>query len=135
MVTKMNVRFDDSLPKLCEFISKEMGIDLLSRSAILRDAGGRLSIVLPERIGESRLVSLESKLKSELKAYARPDGTISDISYPGAERLLSEAARQPITNVQDFSIKLLERRIVGSDWLRSPTATATKTPRIVFTSL
>jgi hypothetical protein len=134
-VTAMAIRFDDSLPKLCGLVSEDVGKDLLSRSAVVRDAGGRLSIILPERIDERNLESLDSKIRVELGPYARQDGAVVGFGHPGAERLLKEASRQPVTKVGDFSVKLLDRRIVGSDWLRSPVATATKTPRIVFTSL
>jgi hypothetical protein len=131
----MTVRFDDGLPDLCEFISEEFGTELLSRSAILRDASGRLSIVLPERKTESELESVASRLKTALGPYARPDGAIVDSEYPGAQRLLDEAGWRPTTTVGRFSVKLLDRRIIGSDWLRTPAAVSGKTPRIVFASL
>lgn len=131
----MITRFDDGLPRLCEFISEEFGAELLLRSAILRDAGGRLSIVLPERKAESELERLALKLSGALGAYARPDGAILDSEYPGAQGLLDEAGRRPTTTVGSFSVKLLDRRIVGSDWLRPPAAARGKAPRIVFASL
>jgi Mrp family chromosome partitioning ATPase len=82
-----------------------------------------------------QLANLDAKIRIELEAYARPDGAIVDSEYPGAQRLLDEASRQSVTKVGDFSVKLLDRRIVGAEWLRNPVATAVKMPRIVFSSL
>lgn len=133
--TVMTTRFDDSLPRLCEFVSNEFGTGILSRSAILRDAGGRLSIVLPERVNEPELERSALALSAAIGAYARQDSVIVDAEYPGAQRLLNEAGQRPPTTVGRFAIQLLDRRIVGSDWLRSPTDAFGKTPRIVFASL
>ena len=131
----MTTRFDDSLPKLCEFVSEEFGAELLSRSAILRDAGGRLSLILPESKAEQEIEQLDSKLKAVLGAYARSDGAIVNVDQPGARRLLDEASRQPATMIAGHSVKLIDRRIIGSDWLRAPIETSSKIPRIVFASL
>ncbi|WP_298280131.1 AAA family ATPase [uncultured Bradyrhizobium sp.] len=131
----MKIRFDDSLPRLCELICAWSGNDLLSRSAVVRDAGGRLAIVLPVNVDELKLEELKDSIRASLGAYARPDDPIVDTAYPGAQRLLEEASRQAVTKVGPYSVRLLDRRVVGSDWLRSPAATATEVPRFVFSSL
>ncbi|MDP1869198.1 MAG: AAA family ATPase [Bradyrhizobium sp.] len=131
----MTIHFDDSLLKLCGVVSQWFGGELLARSAIIRDAGGRLSIVLSDRPDEVQRDEAEVELKAELGAYARPDGVIVDAEYPGAQRLLEEAAQQPKIEIGGHFVRLLDRRIVGAEWLRNPAATATKMPRIVFASL
>lgn len=131
----MPIHFDESLPKLCQLISQEVGTELLSRSAIVRDAGGRLFIVIPAQIEQYQKERLTSKLLSELGCYVRQDSPMADISYPGAGRLLEEAAKQPYIRIGELSVKLLDRRIVGSEWLRSPSPIDPKIPRIVFSSL
>lgn len=129
------VHFDDSLPKLCDLILREVGVEALLRAAVVRDASGRLSVVLANESSEARLKKLRAKISATLGPYARPDDPIVDVNHPGAQRLLEEAVAQPGTRVGNYSVKLLDRRIVGSDWLRKPAGTATKIPRFVFSSL
>ena len=51
----MTVRYDDSLPCFVRQLVNIFGVDLIQRTVIVRDAGGRLSAVLPERITSERL--------------------------------------------------------------------------------
>lgn len=131
----MVIRFDDSLHAFCGMISHAVGTELLSRSAFVRDAGGRLSVVLPNQADEDQLDNLSAALRGQLGQYVRPDDPVTNLRFPGAQRLLDEAANQPAMRVGEYSIRLLDRRIVGSDWLRRPASTATKMPRFVFSSL
>jgi hypothetical protein len=134
-VNGMVIRFDDSLQAFCGMISHAVGTELMSRSAFVRDAGGRLSVVLPNQADEDQLDKLSASLRGQLGQYVRPDDPVTSLRFPGAQRLLDEAANQPTVRVGEYSIRLLDRRIVGSDWLRRPASTATKMPRFVFSSL
>ncbi|HXH43807.1 MAG TPA: hypothetical protein VNK51_08175 [Bradyrhizobium sp.] len=132
----MATHFDESLPRLCELVAERFGDELLSRASILRDAGGRLSLILPEPKPAEEIELLESKLKASLGAYARPDGVVVNSDYPGAETLLEEAGQQPITIVGPHSVRLLDRRVIGLEWLRDAAVVPSgKVPRIVFSSL
>jgi Mrp family chromosome partitioning ATPase len=131
----MPVRFDDSLPQFVNVLSSVFGKDVLADSAIVRDAGGRLSAVLPIEFGSSQQATAEAELHKVVGAYARPDGLLIDASSPGAAPLLREARSRAPSAIGELRFRLLDRRIVGSDWLMPPARSATKVPRVVFTSL
>jgi Mrp family chromosome partitioning ATPase len=128
-------RFDDSLPRLCSVAVRYVGEDGLSASAVIREAAGRLSLVLSKAIESPRLEALTKELRDQLGRYAREDRLVADLREPGAEQLLSEAMSEPPINVDGWAIHLLDRRIVGADWLRLPSPSGSKVPRIVFSSV
>jgi cellulose biosynthesis protein BcsQ len=120
---------------LVAFAAEHFGKDNLGESAIIRDAGGRLAIVVPLSIDERQRKEIEAELREKLGEYARPEAPIVDLTSPGARRLLHEAKTSAPIAVGTFQIRLLDRRIVGADWLRPPAETAPGIPRLVFTSL
>src|SRR5258708_2398248 len=131
----MKVRFDDSLPRFAELIATRFGAEILAQSAVIRDGGGRLAVILPRRFDATVIGEAETEVRNALGAYARSERPIADVESPGAQRLLEEAkARAPIA-VDSFKVRLLDRRIVGADWLVPPARSATGVPRIVFSSL
>jgi hypothetical protein len=131
----MVVRFDDSLPQLAAIVARLFDGALLSDAAFVRDVGGRLSVALPRQIEPLKLDAAETEIRTVLGGYARPDWVIRDSESLGAQRLLREASELPPIAVGEFKIRLLDRRIVGSDWLKPPTASAAGIPRVTVTSL
>ena len=91
--------------------------------------------MLPIQLSESDKEALAKDLQMALGHYARPDRSVSLIGEHGAERLLEEASNQPQSQIGKWAVRVLDRRIVGADWLRSPAPSATRVPRIVFFSL
>lgn len=131
----MTVRYDESLPNFVRQIVETFGVDMIERTVIVRDAGGRLSALLPEKIEPERLKEATLKVSVELGSYARPDRALADIDSPGVSRLIDEAdGISPIT-VNGYKIRVIDRRIVGADWLRPPVSSSGGIPRIVFASL
>lgn len=131
----MTVRYDDSLPCFVRQLVNIFGVDLIQRTVIVRDAGGRLSAVLPERITSERLNDAIHKVSTELENYARPDRLIADIESPGASSLIKEATGVSPITINGQKIRIIDRRIVGADWLRPPVNSSEGIPRIVFASL
>lgn len=131
----MNVMFDDSLPKLCEVAARHLRENLLTSSVVIREAAGRLSLIVAAELEPSVLAALDSELRTELGQYARPDRVVSDVRSPSSQKLLDEAMSLPAIAVGGRRIHVLDRRIVGADWLRSPGTNSSKIPRIVFSSL
>ena len=131
----MPIRFDASLPTFVKILADRFDVDMLSRTAVVRDASGRLSAVLPESASPDVLEAVEVEIRQRLEGYARPDLVIRDAKAIGAQRLLEEAARVAPLAVEGVSVHLLDRRFVGPDWLKPPTPTTTGVPRIVFASL
>src|SRR5208283_4659403 len=104
----MAVRFDSSLPRLCEIAAKHIGADVLSRSAIIRDSTGRLSMVLPIKLEKLDLETFSNALRETLGNYARPDRIVSDIGERGSQRLLDEAEQQPLIKVSNWTVRVLD---------------------------
>jgi hypothetical protein len=135
MTAMPNVLFDDSLPRLAEVIRRMLGDDALQKGVVLRDATGRLSFLAPTGAasGDER-AQVTQALNDALGSYARPDQVIAYRDDPGVNRLLQDPSRLPL-QVGALFCQLLDRRIVGSGWLDSPTEEAKGPPRIVFASL
>jgi cellulose biosynthesis protein BcsQ len=133
----MVMRFDTSLPTLVKILVDRFGSGPVSRAAVVRDASGRLSVVLRDPIASETLEAVKDEIGRGLGAYARPDGAIRDANAFGAQPLLDEAeAGQGVSLMVDgVAVRLLDRRFVGPDWLKPPAPTATGIPRLVFTSL
>lgn len=131
----MTTRFDDSLPRLAKIVVDLFGADELAESAVVRDAGGRLSIVLRMDLSADRRKGAESEIRKVLGGYARPDQVVSDINGSDSYQLLEEASLIPPISIGDFKVRVLDRRVVGADWLRAPASLATRVPRIVLASL
>jgi len=131
----MAVRFDDSLIRLVELAVERFGTAELVDAVVVRDAGGRLSLVLAGALPSEMLSSVEHDLKAALGGYARLDFVIRDKNGPGSRRLLEEATAVPPISVGGHLIRVLDRRIVGADWLRPPAPSATCLPCLVFASL
>lgn len=130
----MKIRFDDSLPALAKLIANEFDKRALSQGVVIRDITGRLMFVLPKEIDSTRLNEVSTKLKITLGAYARNDCPLMDSSGYGAADFLSSSLALNI-KVGKNSVRLIDRRLVGADWLRAPTNKALGPPRFVFASL
>lgn len=130
----MEIRFDDSLPALVSVIATEFGSNMLTSGVALRDVNGRLAFVLPVALEASRVEFVEKIMQAKLGRYARTDRLLVTSTDFGAEQLLN--ARSALTiRVNNLSVRLIDRRLVGADWLRSPAEKAPPPPRFVFASL
>jgi cellulose biosynthesis protein BcsQ len=130
----MTIRFDQSLPRLVDIVTEELGAQSLDRSTFLRDGGGQLAVIVDAEIGEARIDELDGIIRSALGAYARDDGSFRDRDSFGAKRLINEGAAVRRIEVDGHSISFLDRRTVGADWLL-PTQAAADPVRIAFASI
>ncbi|SFQ22364.1 CobQ/CobB/MinD/ParA nucleotide binding domain-containing protein [Geopseudomonas sagittaria] len=128
------VRFDDSLQVLVRKVAELLGRDLLSTGTVLRDATGRLSFFCSAELDETMHSNLTEALRIELGPYAGKDRVVVSSSEYGASRVLQDNKAIKI-KVGDFLIRLIDRRIVGADWLRAPVRLAPPPPRFVFSSI
>jgi cellulose biosynthesis protein BcsQ len=134
------IRFDDSLPAFASLVKDTWGSSALEENLFLRDVSGRLTFVL---LADSRKPAERSELASrahdELGAYVDKDG----LAVATPEELFDEtltsltaALRLPIRHkLFEGYVYLVDRRIVGADWLRTPEPSAGAPARIVFSSL
>ncbi|HJU16327.1 MAG TPA: AAA family ATPase [Stellaceae bacterium] len=130
----MAIRFDDSLPTLVRIISERMGSEILSSGVILRDTTGRLAFFIDKPIDEATIEKLSASLRIALGGYARTDRIVASKDDFGVADILGDSSAQ-IVRVGDHTLRLLDRRLVGIDWLRAPSPAAPPPPRFVFSSL
>lgn len=130
----MTIRFDDSLPALASVIEIEFGNTALTSGVAVRDITGRLAFVLSSEFDPELVERVKKLLQHALGPYARNDRLLVTPSDFGAESLLKSPSALSI-KVNDSSIRLIDRRLVGADWLRTPANKAPPPPRFVFASL
>jgi Mrp family chromosome partitioning ATPase len=128
--------FDDSLPAFAEVVAEQWGRNGTDRNIFLRDASGRLTLVVldPDKdvverhaLGKIAAQRLGSYVDSAQYAVMTPDELFDDsLKNPeGARRIV----------VANLEVRLIDRRVVGADWLQTPTLREQTPVRMVFASL
>lgn len=130
----MTIRFDDSLPALISVIETGFGSTALADGVAVRDITGRLAFVLPTEFDAELVKRIGKLLQEALGPYARSDRLLVTSSDYGAEALLTAPSVLSVS-VTGRTIRLIDRRLVGADWLRTPAKKALPPPRFVFASL
>jgi cellulose biosynthesis protein BcsQ len=131
----MPIRFDDSLPLLVQSLVADLGAARLTNVVVVREAGGRLSVVFDGTLSDAQKKTTEENLRGKLGPYARDDRVVADASEPGVASLLSDTANFQVIDTKHGIVRLIDRRIVGADWLNKPVAAEATPPRVVFASL
>lgn len=128
------IRFDDALPAMANLVARTLGQDALMSGVVLRDSTGRLAFFSSNELDEATTVQLRNLIELELGAYARSDRPIASIGDFGVSNILSDPA---IVTVQGggCSLRLLDRRLAGADWLRFPSPASAPPSRFVFASI
>ena len=107
---------------------------------LVRDLRGRIRVVLPGRYENfsekqrAELVKFSQQLAESLGAYGfQPDRAVlyADDLIQGDEILVS-SDRQLMAFEGGLKIWLLDRQIIGQDWMRAPLQQETKNPRVTF---
>jgi len=130
----MTVRFDDSLPILLRVVAEELGKPAILSGVALRDVTGRLAFVAGADLDEASLERLSQRLRIELGPYARADRIVAAANDFGAQTLLRDSSALNVS-AGEYRVRLVDRRLVGADWLRTPSLPAAPPPRFVFASL
>lgn len=134
------VRFDQSLPNLVYLIVDMFDEEAMKAAAFIRDAHGKLAVVLDRALTEEEQTKACARVIERLGAYARST-PIRGRDDPGADVLLREAGagrRIRVIGVEaapEYMIQLIDRRIVGADWMAPPVGIAKGVPRIAFLSI
>lgn len=134
------IYFDDAIPCFAGIAQQELGFEKLNQSFLLRDVSGKLTLIVNAEIVDSDERARLSKMVEEvLGKYVDTGG----FAVSTADELFDERLKQPDHLLSlEFdeaafkgTVKVLDRRMVGADWLRTPAAIADKPPRIVFASI
>jgi len=134
------IRFDDSLPAFAKLVRNAWGPSALSNNLFLRDASGRLTLVMMREDHSSEERSkLAAVASAELGGYV--DSAGFSVATPAElfdESLKDFGLALTINLNHDLfkgAVRLIDRRMVGADWLRLPQPAAAAPARLVFASL
>lgn len=128
------IRFDTSLPQFVASLKAAYPGDLTAAEPIvIRDFEGRLGVIL--NISGEDLDGLNSAVAERLGPYARPEDPVRGRDAAGVSRIVAEAHNAPILTIDGVNLRLLDRRIVGADWMARPVLNPGAIPRIAFVSI
>lgn len=129
-----HIRFDDSLPQLIAILNEKYpGVVALAPPIVIRDFEGRLGVILdasPKDIEDLNIVVAE-----RLGPYARPEYPVRGRDEAGVSKIIEEAHAAPVLKIEGVNVRLLDRRIVGADWMVRPVLESGAVPRIAFISI
>jgi hypothetical protein len=135
-----SIHFDDALPVFAALVQQEWGVLAIAENIFLRDVIGRLTfVVLNEKYSTEDRATLASKAATALGRYV--DGEGFAVATP--DELFDDRLKE-ITKVRKIHLNssaftgevlLIDRRMVGADWLRDIAPTASPPLRLVFASI
>jgi NUBPL iron-transfer P-loop NTPase len=128
-----SVRYDDSLPIMLKILSRWMNAEEIAAGVVLRDVSGRLSFFARSKLDEAEFTKIETELLKELGPYARQDRVLASGSEFG-NNVLADVSAYEVT-LNSTTARVVDRRLVGMDWLRKPAGAAPPPRRFVFASL
>ncbi|WP_146207980.1 hypothetical protein [Azospirillum sp. TSH64] len=128
-----NTYYDDALPLIVESFVQYLGVEALQDHAILRDAEGSLTLILRKDIPSDIRRVLEISIFNIVGTYAGSVG----VGTP--EELFDESLADDIHDRWEFVkcssgeyfVRMIERRLVGQDWLRDIQPSIPGVPPIV----
>ena len=132
--------YDTAIVALVDAVDENWGADAVRRNLILRDAVGRLTfVVLDERRSGAEREALSSTINTRLQGYADRSG----ISAATPEELFDDQLRVakvgsliPVNGARfKGNVRVVDRRVVGADWLHTPGEAVPLIPRLFFVSL
>jgi hypothetical protein len=131
---KETIRFDTSLPQLVASLKEAYPGNLAAAEPIvIRDFEGRLGVLL--RTSGADLDGLNDAVADRLGPYARPEDPVRGYDAAGVFRIIEEAHAGPVLKIEGVDIRLIDRRIVGTDWMMRPVLKPGSIPRIAFISI
>lgn len=128
------VRFDDSLPVMVELVGSTLGKEAVEAGTFLRDAAGCLAFFAATPLDDDIVSYLSSMLRQHLGTYARSDRVVAGAEDYGAAAVRADPSALTVM-VTERPVRLVDRRLVGADWLRAPSPPAPPPPRFVFASI
>lgn len=135
-----SICFDDSLPVFAALVQREWGEEAIAKNIFLRDVTGCLTfVVLDEKYLEKKRISLAKKATKALGHYVDGDGfsvaTPDELFDDGLKDFKKARKIHLRTGTFSGDVFLIDRRMVGADWLRDVTPTASPPLRLVFASI
>jgi hypothetical protein len=133
------INFDESLTAFVEVLLDFISAPEVEANLFLREGSGKLTfIVVDGRIGAAKRRAIAAEAARKLHPYVDSDGfavsTPDEVFDP--EIATSNSIQRVLLDSERYCwfVRLIDRRIVGADWLRSNSDLADP-PRLVFASL
>lgn len=125
------VRFDSALAAACRLVRRYM-VQLGPRCLLLRDLYGYIAVLADRQVGPD-LADLRAQLHRALGGYSPgEDGVLlGHGDMASLDDVLSDPDAVPVDDM-DPMVLLVERQLVGRDWLRGPDLKLLAPPRLVF---
>lgn len=127
------IHYDDALPAFAALVREKLGEQAVLEHLFLRDASGRLTLVILKEVSPDILINLREQSKAILPWV--------DINNPVAlpSDLFDDSLSDPTIGFPEWIdhvsykgfVRVLERRVVGQDWLRAPLAPISGAPPVV----
>jgi hypothetical protein len=129
------VRFDTAAPLLAELSLVHLGEEALSKGLFLRDAMGRVTLVLRSEVKKSARKRFDDAAISLSKGYFDPPSATPS-------ELFDDSLGDPDIGVLDSvmiagirrDVRILDRRIIGQDWDTPNFTPVSPTPVVTFFS-
>lgn len=133
----------DLAPNIAVEKTRGIGTALGDEIVLVRDLRGRIRVLLP---GDRKGLSYDKKtvldkfahdLSEAIGSYGFPPERI--MLFTGdmvqGDEIRTNGDRRLIVEEGGLKIYLLDRQIIGHDWIRAPLARTTRTPRVTFFSI
>lgn len=132
------LRFDESLQAFARVVVDVLGRDAFDKGRALRDPFGKLSYISLQKLDAPVGDRLIAQLSAVLKHYFASDIGLIQPGEFGYEELWSAPTTWELVWLSDVDaeyVDIIDRRIVGQDWLTSPLGQIDAVPpRLVFWS-
>lgn len=133
------IRFDNALPVFAGIAAKKLSMADLAKCAFLRDAVGRLTLILRVNVSKKVRDELAKEATARLGSYAGLSGEAVATPEELFDESLSNQETDQIEYIniggRDVPLRVIDRRIVGQDWTRPNFSSIESAPPIfVFAS-
>ncbi len=127
------VYYDEALPVFVEIIIKHLGKLALKNNCFLRDADGNLTFIERKKIPKVKRAKLMAEVSKKISTYISGPPVATPEELLDAQLADDTFDRFEFVNAKGFTdfIRLVERRIVGQDWMRGIQPTIVGIPPIV----
>ena len=132
------IYFDDALPHFAAIVLQAWGEKALLENVFLRDADGRITLVVLDSHSTDIRESLGREVSEKLGVYVDGEFAVATPDELFDDRLRDISCAKPVNLQHEVffgKILLVDRRLVGADWLEEPKAPSTAPLRLVFASI
>ncbi len=133
------VTFDTSLTALVGALLGVISSEDIAVSWVLINASGQLTFISGRPLETEVAAKAQSAAAQALGSYLNPDFGVVPADAPGVSAIVESASPYELrveTGGTQISVRVIDQRLVGRDWLSPPATTpVTSSPCVVFASL